>query len=64
MGWDDRHPCPSCGKEHEEREMLRKCTNCNQVYCDDYDCRRNYCPRCGNSGFTMVTWNSIEHKWG
>ena len=38
MGWNDRHPCPNCGKEHEERETLKKCTNCGQVYCGDYNC--------------------------
>lgn len=64
MGWTDRHPCPSCGKEHEEREMLNKCTNCGQIYCNDYSCNKDGCPRCGSHGVTPVQWNSIEHKWG
>ncbi|MBQ6006471.1 MAG: hypothetical protein IJL14_09535 [Selenomonadaceae bacterium] len=60
MCWDDKHPCPNCGKEHEERETLNKCTNCGQVYCGS--CSYG-CPKCGNMGSTPVTWNSIQGKW-
>ena len=64
MSWDDRHPCPNCGKEHEERENLSKCTNCGQVYCGDYSCGGGAgCPKCGNGGAVPVTWNPIQNKW-
>ena len=65
MDWDAKHPCPSCGKEHEEREMLNKCTNCGQIYCGDYSCSgQGRCPRCGNSGVVPVAWDPINRRWG
>ena len=63
MSWDDKHPCPNCGKMHEEREQLKKCTRCGQVYCGDYNCDHGSCPKCGNGGVVLVTWNSIYNKW-
>ena len=64
MAYGDKHPCPNCGKEHDERETLNKCTNCGQIYCGDYNCGHGSgCPRCGNGGSVYVTWNPIQGKW-
>ncbi len=63
MSWNDKHPCPNCGKEHNEGDTLFKCTSCGQIYCGDYDCNKNGCPRCGNSGVVYVTWNPTTGKW-
>ena len=56
MAYGDKHPCPNCGKEHDERETLNKCTNCGQVYCGDYSCGHG-------SGCPYVTWNPTTGKW-
>ena len=63
MAYGDKHPCPNCGKEHDEGELLSKCTKCGQIYCGDYNCGQGGCPRCGNGGAVYVTWNPIERKW-
>ena len=63
MAYGDKHPCPNCGKEHDEGRSLKKCTNCGQIYCGDYRCGHGGCPRCGAGGVVLVTWNPIERKW-
>ena len=66
MSWDDKHPCPSCGKMHKESETLSKCTRikCGQIYCGDYNCGNGKgCPECRNEGSVPVTWNPILKKW-
>ena len=64
MAFGDKHPCPNCGKEHDEGETLSKCTSCGKVYCGDYNCTRSgVCPSCGNGGAVPVTWNPNTHQW-
>ncbi len=60
MAHGDKHPCPNCGKQHDEGETLNKCTKCGQVYCGS--CGYG-CPKCGNMGSTLVTWNPTTGKW-
>ena len=64
MAFGDKHPCPNCGKEHDEGARLNKCTSCGQVYCGDYNCTRSgVCPKCGNGGSVGVTWNPANRQW-
>jgi len=51
MAYGDKHPCPNCGKQHDEGETLNKCTKCGQIYCGS--CGYG-CPKCGNMGSIPV----------